>query len=232
MEAAKAKGILNTRFASFPPYCFGFSCRAIDMESPDQGLRGDEAVKTEQIAGKLRDYYGTKMPGHYPFSFAYYSDGMVFMQNHFKETSKKYLSMGQQREGEIKERQIITFVIDRIKGHVFILKNGKLLSQDVNDQEGAKKENFLSLVRTALAKEKAGQNRKRNQDSHDQEKADKMDEHNTVLERHAKKAEILEAQEREQLEIPSPDQREAARKSYASHGSSDDSAAAATAKKK
>lgn len=61
------------------------------MESPDQGLRGDEAVKTEQIASKLRDYYGTKMPGHYPFSMAYYSDGMVFMQNHFKETSKKYL---------------------------------------------------------------------------------------------------------------------------------------------
>ncbi len=43
-------------------------------------------MKTERIACKLRDYYGTRMPGHYPFSFAYYSDGMVHMQNHFKET--------------------------------------------------------------------------------------------------------------------------------------------------
>lgn len=73
--------------------------------------------------------------------------------------------MGQQREGEIKERQILTFVIDRIKGHVFVLKNGKLLSQDITGDQ--KQMKFMEVMRAAIAKQKTQKNFQRNKESHE-----------------------------------------------------------------
>ena len=101
----------------------------------------------------MRDYCKTKMPGHYPFSFGYYSDGLVLMQNHFRETSKKYLQMGAGGVGEIQMRQVVTLIVDRIKGHVFIMKNGRLLSQDISPEEKEKK--ITNVFKLAMAKSKA-----------------------------------------------------------------------------
>ncbi len=56
--------------------------------------------------------------------------------------------MGQGSDGVILERQVVTFVIDRLKGHVFILKNGKLLAQDVTEEK--KQGKLLETIRAAV----------------------------------------------------------------------------------
>ncbi|CAD7962114.1 unnamed protein product [Amoebophrya sp. A25] len=120
------------------PFVIGIGCKPMDHRTPPQADTSGVGKVLEprfvnKVANSLRGFNENKMPGHFPLSLGFQSDGLIHVQEGIGDRSKKYYKT---RNGQLRQGDTLTVLIDRSKGHVFFFKNGKIveIEQQVSRQ--------------------------------------------------------------------------------------------------
>eukprot|EP00392_Amoebophrya_sp_AT5.2_P001461 g1463.t1 len=124
-----------------PPFVIGLGARPLGFRSLPQPVEPGAKTPIEpkflhKIANSLRDFSEGKMPGHFPVSMGFGSDGLIHVQESIGDRSKKYYKT---KNGQLRQGDVLTVLMDRAKGHIFFFRNGKIveIEQQVSDQAWA-----------------------------------------------------------------------------------------------
>ncbi|CAD7926244.1 unnamed protein product [Amoebophrya sp. A120] len=121
-----------------PPFVIGIAAKPLDHRSPPQ-LETKTPIEPKfqnKIATHLRNFSEDKMPGHFPISLGFGSDGLIHVQEGIGDRTKKYYKT---KNGQLRQGDTLTVLVDRMKGNVFFFRNGKIveMEQQVSDQAWA-----------------------------------------------------------------------------------------------